>query len=52
MNWQLNLIKIITMAAISSFIADVTIPTDEDRGKFLEEYELGAGMSGDEGIRK
>ena len=51
-NWQLILIKTITTAAISLFIADVAILTDEDRGKFLEEYVLGAGVEMKEGESK
>ena len=52
MNWKLILIKTITTAAISLFIADVAILTDEDRGKFLEEYVLGAGVEMKEGESK
>lgn len=50
MNWQLILIRIITTSAISPFIADVTIFTDKDNGKFLEECELKEEEEG--GMRK
>lgn len=49
-NWQLILIRIITTSAISPFIADVTILTDKDNGKFLEECELKEEEEG--GMRK